>query len=113
MTRIDAAPIRNLNNRFRCQMDHTLGRWVISSGVNSKGGLFVQRACRAVQQFTEFNEGNDPHFEADFGKIELDGETLFWKIDVFSDSKCEFGSEDPSDPKRSYRVMTVLLSSEY
>ncbi len=113
MTKIDAAPIRRLNDRFRMQMDHTLGRWVITSGVNAEGPLFVQRACRAVQQFAEFNEANNPHGEHDFGKIELDNLPLFWKIDVFRDSKLDAGSEDPSDPQRSYRILTVLLASEY
>ena len=113
MTRIDATPIRELNDRFRCQLDHSLGRWIISSGVNEKGGLFVQRACRAVQQFTDFKESNDPHGEHDLGRIELDGETLLWKIDYYADKNLDAGSEDPSDPKRSYRVLTVMLAEEY
>ena len=38
--------------------------------------------------------------------------TLFWKID-YHDERCEFGSEDPSDPTRTTRVLTLMLSSEY
>ena len=113
MTTIDATPIRKLNDRFRMQMDHTLGKWVTTKGVNDLGALFVQRVCRSIQQFTEFSENNDPHGEHDFGKIDLDGQTVFWKIDYFEDKDCEFGSEDASDAAKSYRVLTVLLSSEY
>lgn len=112
MTEIDGKRIGALNDRFRMQMDHTLGHWVITSGVNSKGGLFVQRACRAVQQFTDFNAGNDPYGERDMGRIEIDGVSLLWKIDVF-DLAYEFGADFPDDPTKSRRVLTVMLAQEY
>ncbi len=113
MTTIDAAPIRELNDRFRQNMDFSLGRWVMTRGVNDKGVLFVQRACRAVRAFTAFNTANDPHREHDMGRMEVDGEAVIWKIDVFSDANLSHGSEDPSDPAKSYRVLTVMLAEEY
>ena len=113
MTEIDGKRIGTLNDRFRTQQDFSLGRWVISAGVNALGTVFVQRVCRAVQQFTDFNRDNDPYGEHDMGRIEIDGESVLWKIDYYADQKLDAGSEDPSDPKRSYRVLTVMLGIEY
>jgi len=45
-------------------------------------------------------------------ELELEGEKLFWKIDYF-DLAGEFGSEDPTDPKKTLRVLTVMLAEEY
>lgn len=44
--------------------------------------------------------------------VEVDGRQLFWKIDYF-DAAMEFGSEDPADPSKTTRVLTIMLSSEY
>ncbi|PIB91010.1 DUF3768 domain-containing protein [Caulobacter sp. FWC2] len=112
MTTIDATPIRTLNDRFRKDMDFSLGRWVMTRGVNDKGVLFVQRACRAVREFDQFNNGNDPHREHDLGRMEVDGETVLWKIDYF-DPDLQHGSEDPSDPAKCHRILTVMLGEEY
>ena len=66
----------------------------------------------AVRQFRDFNSSNDPYSEHDFGKIELFGETVFWKFDYY-DRALEYGSEDPSDPTATSRVLTIMLASEY
>jgi hypothetical protein len=44
--------------------------------------------------------------------FELEGEKLFWKIDYY-DLAGEFGSEDPTDPKKTLRVLTIMLAEEY
>ena len=59
-----------------------------------------------------FCEDNDPYGEHDFGAFEVEGEKLFWKIDYY-DKALEHGSEDPADPTRTTRVLTVMLASEY
>jgi hypothetical protein len=73
---------------------------------------FVAKALVKVIAFNEFNADNDPHCEHDFGSFELAGEKLFWKIDYY-DLTGEFGSEDPTDPKKTLRVLTVMLADEY
>lgn len=40
-------------------------------------------------------------------------EKIFWKIDYCADRSCARGSEDPADPTRSFRVLTIMLASEY
>ena len=67
---------------------------------------------RRVATFSDFNEENDPHGEHDFGSIEVAGRKIFWKIDHF-DAKMEFGSEDPADPTKTTRVLTIMLVEAY
>ncbi|MDA9398630.1 DUF3768 domain-containing protein [Bradyrhizobium sp. CCBAU 45389] len=69
-------------------------------------------ALRHVADFSGFTEENDPYGEHDFGSFDLVGRKFFWKIDYY-DEDMRFGSEDPSDPKRTVRVLTLMLSSEY
>ena len=58
------------------------------------------------------DKDNDPWSEHDFGSFEIDGETLFWKIDYY-DGSMQFGLEDPADPAKTMRVLTIMLSEEY
>jgi Protein of unknown function (DUF3768) len=106
-----AKRIADLNDRFRKNLV-TGGRTYMTAGVNSKGAEFVSKALAKVIAFDDFNADNDPHGEHDFGSFELEGEKLFWKIDYF-DLAGEFGSEDPTDPKKTLRVLTVMLAEEY
>ncbi|MDA9497701.1 DUF3768 domain-containing protein [Bradyrhizobium sp. CCBAU 11357] len=56
-------------------------------------------------------EENDPHGEHGFGSFDLVGQKVFWKID-YDDRKMQQGSEDPSDPERTLRVVRLMLASE-
>ena len=106
-----AKRIADLNDKFRKSLV-TGGRTYMTAGVNSKGAEFVSKALAKVIAFDDFNADNDPHGEHDFGSFELEGEKLFWKIDYY-DLAGEFGSEDPTDPKKTLRVLTVMLAEEY
>jgi len=65
-----------------------------------------------VAKFETLTEENDPHGEHDFGAFEIDRKSFFWKIDYYG-SMLEFGSEDPADPIKTTRVLTILRSDEY
>ena len=106
-----AKRIADLNDKFRKSLV-TGGRTYMTAGVNAKGAEFVAKALIKVIAFDDFNADNDPHREHDFGSFELEGEKLFWKIDYY-DLAAEFGSEDPTDPKKTLRVLTVMLAEEY
>ena len=69
----------------------------------------------AVARFKDFSEDNDPHGEHDFGALTIQDvpEKVFWKIDYYADQLCNIGSEDPADPAQCYRVLTIMLASEY
>ena len=66
----------------------------------------------AVRSFSNFTPDNDPHGEHDFGSLEIDGQTYFWKIDCY-DKNCEFGSEDSGDPAQTTRALTIMRADEY
>ena len=65
-----------------------------------------------MQSFNAFTPDNDPHGEHDFGSVEHAGLKVFFKIDYY-DKTLSAGSEDPSDPAQTTRVMTLMLAQEY
>jgi hypothetical protein len=68
-------------------------------------------------EFDEFTPDNDPHHEHDFGGFEYEGRRIFWKIDYYDRASLgtgsDMGSEDPSDPAKTLRVLTIMLAEEY
>jgi hypothetical protein len=104
------ARVRELNDAFRRSFSG--GRVVMTAGVNALPPDVLAEALRKVRVFDEFTKDNDPHGEHDFGAFEVSGESFFWKIDCY-DRAMEFGSEDPSDPAQTTRVLTIMLADEY
>jgi hypothetical protein len=105
-----SARIRQLNDTFRHSFSG--GTVTLTSGVDALPDMVKARALQLVRVFDYFNEDNDPHGEHDFGSFELANHKFFWKIDYY-DERCEFGSEDPADPAKTTRVLTIMLSQEY
>jgi Protein of unknown function (DUF3768) len=58
-----------------------------------------------------------PYGEHDFGAFDSRDVRFFWKIDYYDRASYavgdEYGSDDPSDPVKTYRVLTVMLAEEY
>ena len=102
--------IRALNDDLR--RTFTGGRVMMTVGVKALPPDTRAHVCQAVQGFTSFDADNDPHGEHDFGSVEVDGQKFFWKIDYF-DKALEYGSEDPSDPEQTTRIMTIMTVREY
>ena len=103
--------IAALNDQFRSTF--TGGDIVMTSGIASLDDPQRVAVLQQVQGFAAFSFENDPYGERDFGAIDLPGiEKVFWKIDYY-DPRLEFGSEDPSDPNVTRRVLTIMLASEY
>ena len=114
-----AAEIRALNDAFRAAKTGDLfGPWIgsgellVTRGIAGRGTEFRDRAVYAVHEFSDFTPENDRHGEHDFGAFDLDGERLNWKIDYYAPD-LEHGSEDPSDPEKTRRVLTILLAEDY
>jgi len=102
--------IRVLNDFFRSTFIG--GRVVLTAGVADMPLDVKARVLIQVQTFRKFDAGNDPHGEHDFGGLEVAGEKFFWKIDYY-DPTLTCGSEDPSDPRLTVRVLTIMLAAEY
>ena len=103
------ARIRELNDAFRTTFRG--GLVTTTPGVDALSNEQKDELIRAVREFN-FNLGNDLYNEHDFGSIEIGGETFFWKIEYY-DRTTQQGSEDPSDPEKTTRVMTLMLAEEY
>jgi hypothetical protein len=102
--------IRSLNDAFR--RTFAGGKVMMTSGVDELPDCVKAEALRQVATFSGFTPDNDPHGEHDFGSFTLVGRKFFWKIDYF-DPEMTQGSEDPADPDKTARVLTIMLASEY
>ena len=111
MTTDDTLKIRDLNDAFRRDFPAN-GRRYITDGIFALDGDDRDAILEKVRTFDAFTEDNDPHKERDFGAFEHNGERILWKIDYY-DTTLTKGSEDPSDPKQTVRVLTIMLASEY
>ena len=102
--------IRVLNDNFRSTF--VGGQMFMTAGVNALPVDTKARMLLAVQSFSNFTKDNDPHGEHDFGSIETEGETYFFKIDYYA-LDMNGGSEDPADPEKTTRVLTIMRADEY
>ena len=102
--------IRALNDAFRTTM--TGGRVMMTAGVDTLPSDVKAMVIRRVATFSEFTADNDPHGEHDFGNFTLASRKFFFKIDAY-DADMRFGSEDPADPAKTTRVLTIMLAEEY
>lgn len=103
--------IAELNDKFRRHEDRSLGRYVMTSGVRALALEKQVQLIGLVKNFDSFTTGNDPYGEHDFGKVTMDEEDYFWKIDYY-DLDMKYVSENPADPSLTKRVLTVMLRSE-
>ena len=102
--------IRKLNDSFR--ESFVGGRVVITEGVDALSPEIKTEVLRTVRTFNRFDRDNDPHGEHDFGNFEIAGERLFFKVDYYN-PEMDGGSEDPADPAKTTRVLTVMKAEEY
>jgi len=106
------AQTRALNDLLRTTFFAKHGLVVITSGVDALSIAVKQRIIERVKTFDAFTPDNDPHGEHDFGTIEEAGHAIYFKIDYY-DRTMSFGSDEPWNPQKTLRVMTLLLSEEY
>lgn len=103
-----AAQIAQLNDAARKSF---IGcRVVITKGIaamDDLDGLYAK-----VRSFKDFTERNDPYGEHDFGSVEHEGQTVFWKFDYY-DVDLLMHSPDATDPAVTCRVLTIMLAEEY
>ena len=124
-TTLDLDPVREAvliaaqNDAFRRSIlgttpvaDAPQGQFVMTHGVTALGPDAQLELTRRVAVFDGFNTDSDPQGWHEMGVIDLDGTTVWFKIDLY-DTDYQYGSSEPSDPKQTRRVLTLLLPSEY
>ena len=102
--------IAHLNDQARTTLTNC--KLIITRGIDLLGAEAVDCILDLVKRFDDFSERNDPFGEHDFGAIEYEGNTIFWKIDYY-DLDLINQSPDPSDPHVTRRVLTIMLGEEY
>lgn len=102
--------VAELNDAFR--KNGFGGRLLIARSLWDLGEEVVKESMDAVREFDSFTVANDPHGEHDFGAVVVRGNWVFWKIDYY-DTEMEYCSDDPSDPEKTTRVMTLMLADGY
>jgi len=101
--------IRALNDNFRTTF--VGGRTVMTHGVAELPLDIRARLIIAVQSFNDFTPDNDPYGEHDFGSIEIEGETYFWKINYYAPD-LRSGAENAALPEAA-RILTIMCADEY
>jgi hypothetical protein len=106
------------NDRIRIWNDHLRqfhrgGMVVISRGLAALDRQVWAEVITAVARFDAFTRENDPYGEHDCALVEIGGGlSVIWKIDYF-DPTMLHQSDDPTDPRVTKRVMTIMLAEEY
>jgi hypothetical protein len=73
-----------------------------------------QCALRRLINETPIDPGDDPHGEHDFGVVTYLAHKIYWKIDVYeNDGTYAWGAGKPWDAKASFRVVTIMLATDY
>lgn len=73
-----------------------------------------QCALRRLINGTPIEPGNDPCGERDFGVVEFMGRKIYWKVDVYeNDGTFSWGANNPADAATSFRVVTIMLATDY
>ena len=104
--------IRALNDTLRQTGPTMNDRSLVTRGIVEKGQTFVDQAVKLVANFTDFTPDNDPNGEHDFGIVEVEGQTVYFKIDYYTPD-LQGGSIDPAEQACTARVLTIMLASEY
>jgi len=110
MTEKSPASLARLNDMLRTK--GIGGEIYATPGITNLSHSLRARVLKAIMEFDEFGVGNDPYGEHDFGSVEIDGQSFFFKIDAY-DKELKFASEDPFDPSKTRRVMTIMRADEY
>ena len=98
-----------MNDEFRKTFSG--GLVVVTRGVSESP--YMERVLDAVRRYTfQGIDGNNPYGENDFGALDVEGTKYFFKIDYY-DTNLEFHSPDPTDPRVTTRVLTILEAREY
>lgn len=96
--------IARSNDEFRASIvspELNMGkRLVFSLGFGMLPSKDIENILQQIAKFDDFNEGNDPWGEHDFGTISTEWAEIFWTIATL-------------DEEQNTKVLTVMLAEEY
>lgn len=122
--------IGKLNNLFRQDWFYFLtsggpmphGRLLLTASVSDHWPDPTDRKNMLLTVLTapeaSFTKDNDPYYERDMIVTSFQGRKLWGKIDYYSrkdngQEDMDWGSSDPSDPKKTTRVLTIMFPEDY
>lgn len=111
MPTTEADKIALLNDDMR-KLIPMVGQTALTAGINSLDFSDQGDILEKVRDFSDFSEENNPWGERDFGSFDHKGNKIFWKIDYYG-LDMQTGSENPADPSKTKRVLTIMLAKEY
>ena len=79
---------------------------MVTPSVQSLSEQDGEALFRKIRDFNEFDKGNDPYGEHDFGAVNHGGVKYFFKFDYLDDS-FKYFKEDGN------RILTIMRSDEY
>ena len=82
---------------------------MMTPGVAALGAEAVACIVKTIAVYDDFCHANDPHEEHDFGSFEVDGQTIFFKIDLYEEPDVKNANGEPF----VNRVLTIMLAEEY
>lgn len=107
-----AERIARLNDTLRRY--GTGGSIFVTRSVADHPALHMEAILLALARYDAFDADNDPHGERDFGDLEVAGTSLLFKIDYYArGSQFAYGSDDPADPAKTERVLTIMLPEDW
>jgi hypothetical protein len=107
MTNNKAEIIAQLNDEHR-----RLGAYCLTAGCLNLEHSDLQVLIKSIKFYNDFDAGNDPYGERDFGTVEVNEDKFLWKIDYYNMEGAGF-SKDPADRTVTKRVLTVMRADEY
>ena len=90
------------------------GHMHVTRSLAEAGDGFMAEAVKATGDFDVFEPENDPDGWHDFGAVDIRGQKVFWKIDLYeADSDFRYGAEAPDNPSTTVRVLTIMMASDW
>ena len=106
--------IQTLNDEFRrgvLRSPQPNGKAIMTADVAELAQITRLFILAEITAYNEWNTGNDPNGEHDFGVVQIPGTPkIYWKIDYYADASMEYGTEDKIN---CYRVLVIMLADNY
>lgn len=109
--------VARLNDIFRASIlkpvsEQCLGKIFCTASIMALPEEDINHIAEKVSLFDNFNEGNDPYGEHDFGSFIFNDDKVYWRID-YEDPSLEYQPKDKSEPNEPNRILTIMFSYEW